>query len=147
MRLCRNRNDENRFFILWVQLLDGLWYHRGDACHNGEGTNEEEVTFRRKVALQCLNWLREVCSLFRLANQSNESVNRDDPWLKHLGLFCQWPNLWRFLEEVAVTPKKVDEERQRHDVLRDGYGSSKFYERGHPIRKSHPGNSLAKRFR
>ena len=77
----------------------------------GEGTTESEAIDQAKAALQSqLATGKFVTIEVGSTNRLNESVNRDDPWLKHLGLFANDPTFEDFLEEVAAYRQKVDEE-------------------------------------
>ncbi len=76
----------------------------------GEGTTEEEAIAQAKAALQAQLATGKIITIqVNSTNQPNGSVDRDDPWLKHLGLFANDPTFEDFLEEVADYRQQADE--------------------------------------
>ncbi len=79
----------------------------------GEGTTEEEALAKASAALQAqLATGKLVTIQVGTPNQPNESVNQDDPWLKHQGLFADDPTFEDFLLEVAAYRQQLDAEAE-----------------------------------
>lgn len=74
----------------------------------GEGMTEEDAIAQAKAALQSQLATGKFVTI--QVGATNQPVNQDDPWLKHLGLFANDPTFEDFLEEVAVYRQQIDDE-------------------------------------